>query len=57
MLSPDAKAIWKSPAGGNLVRAMLGLKPWEEEDRQTARELAKLSIPEDDDGEGGEDDD
>jgi hypothetical protein len=55
MLSPDAKAIWKSKAGGSLVCAMLGLKPWEEEDRQTARELAKLSIPEDDEDEEGDD--
>jgi hypothetical protein len=54
MLSPDAKAIWKSKAGANLARAMLGLKPIEEEDRKTARELAKLSIPEDDDDDEGE---
>lgn len=48
MLSPDAKAIWKSKAGGSLMAALLGSKEPDSADQGTARLLATLS----DDGNG-----
>lgn len=43
MLSPDAKAIWKSKAGAGLMAAMLGLKEPDDEAKKVAAELARLS--------------
>jgi hypothetical protein len=43
MLSPDAKAIWKSKAGAGLMAAMLGLKPADDKAKEAASELARLS--------------
>lgn len=47
MLSPDAKAIWKSPAGGALMAALLGQHEPDDADRKTAAELAALAEPAD----------
>jgi hypothetical protein len=44
MLSPDAKAIWKSKAGAGLMAAMLGLKPADDKAKEAAAELARLSV-------------
>lgn len=48
MLSPDAKAIWKSEAGGSLMAAMLGLKAPTGEDEKTKQRLLEISAPADD---------
>lgn len=39
MLSPDAKKLWKSPAGASLMAAMLGSKPMDDADKATAKKL------------------
>ena len=38
-ISEQGKKIWKSAAGGSLMRAMLGTKPMTEQDRQTLEQL------------------
>ena len=38
-ISEQGKKIWKSEAGGSLMRAMLGTKPMTEQDRQTLEQL------------------
>lgn len=48
MLSPDAKAIWKSKDGASLMAGLLGVKAVEPDDAATASLLASLA---DDDGE------
>lgn len=54
MLSPDAKTIWKSKAGGSLMAAMLGSRAPTGEDEETMQRLLKLSQP---GADAGEDDD
>jgi hypothetical protein len=48
MLSPEAKAIWKSKAGASLMGALAGLKDVTEEDRETLAKIKALSEPEPD---------
>lgn len=43
MLSPDAKAIWKSKAGAGLMAALLGLQEPDDEAKKAAAELKRLS--------------
>ena len=45
MLSPDAKAIWKSKAGAGLMAALLGQQEPDAEAKKAAAELARLSAP------------
>lgn len=52
MLSPDAKAIWKSKDGASLMAGLLGVKAVEADDAATAAMLASLA---DDDGDMAED--
>ena len=42
-ISEQGKKIWKTPAGGNLMRAMLGTQPMTEQDKQTLQELKQTS--------------
>lgn len=43
MLSPDAKRIWKSPAGGALMASMLGMRPMDGGDQATLAALKSLA--------------
>lgn len=42
MLTPDAKRIWKTAAGGSLMAAMLGLKTIDGGDEATIESLRAL---------------
>ena len=42
MLTPDAKKIWNTPAGGSLMAAMLGLKTIDGGDEATIESLRAL---------------
>lgn len=43
MLSPDAKAIWKSKAGAGLMAALLGLQEPDDEVKKAAADLKRLA--------------
>ena len=45
-ISEQGKKIWKTPAGGNLMRAMLCTQPMTEQDKQTLQELKQTSSSE-----------